>query len=118
MYLACAAVSVAHHGDAISAPHYERSFLALFSAVIGPIIVGGMCLGLLTEFKYPTTKLVLAFTAAHFACSAVFSLYQYEYISLRIPHWLSGLSWFLATVLLGYRTNQILKQHNIEVESN
>ena len=119
VYLILAVQQIAHRGAAIRSPHLERSFLTvLFPSIIAPGFVMIMMLGLLPEFRNPLTRLVLFFSAAGFACSAVFSLYQHEYISFRIPHWMSGLSWFLATVLLGYRTNQLLTLHNTEIEFN
>jgi membrane protein DedA with SNARE-associated domain len=119
IYLILAVQQIANRGAAIRSPHLERSFFnALFPGVIAPGLVMIMMLGLLAEFRNTFTRLVLILSAAGFACSAVFSLYTYEYISFKIPHWMSWLSWCLATVLLGYRTNQLLKQHNTEIESN
>jgi uncharacterized membrane protein YfcA len=119
LYLALAISAITRHGAQIRPPHFERSFFyALFPGVIGPAIVMAMCLGLLAEFKDPITKAAITFTAASFAFSAVFSLHQYEYISFATPHWLSTCSWLVATVLLGYRIDQLLKTGNKEVELN
>jgi hypothetical protein len=119
LYLALAISALAHQGAKIRPPHFERSFFyALFPGVVGPAIVMAMCLGLLTEFKDPIVKAVLIFTAASFAFSAASSLHQYEYISFATPHWLSTCSWLFATVLLGYRTDQLLKAGNKEIELN
>ncbi len=119
MYLAGAMISIAHHQVSIRPPHLERSFFyAVFPSVIGPGIIIAICMGLLKEFRAAITRLVLIFTAAHFAFSALFAMHQYEYISLATPHWLSTSSWILATVCLGYRTDRLLKEHNQAIELN
>lgn len=103
LYLALAISAIAHRDAVVRPPHLERSFFyALFPSFIAPLILTIMCLGLLAEFEHPITKLVLVFTAMHFALSAFFSLHQFEYISFSTPHSLSTCSWLIATALLGY----------------
>ena len=63
-------------------------------------------------------RAVLILSAMTFACNIIFALHPYEYISFSIPYWLSGWLWFIATVLLGYRTDQLLKEHRKEIEAN
>ena len=117
IYLAVMVHQLARHGTSIRPPHLERSFFyALFPGVIAPTVVMLMCLGLLKEFQNRFDKLVLTFTALNLVLSAVFALHQYEYISFSMPHVLTSCSWLIATVLLGYRVDALLKEHDKEIE--
>lgn len=77
-----------------------------------------MLLSALRAFRNGLIRAVLILSAIAFACNIVSALYQYEYISLNIPLWLSGWAWFIATALLGWRTDQLLKEHSKELEAN
>jgi hypothetical protein len=119
MYLALTVNQIAHHGTVIRPPHLERSFFfTLFPNVIAPAFVIFLFLSALPVFRNGLMRAVLILSAVTFACNIVFALHQYEYISFGIPHWLSGWSWFFATALLGYRTDQLLKEHSKEIEAN
>ena len=64
----------------------------LFPNVIAPAFLVLIVLGAwLPAFKDKLLKTVLILTAITFAFQTVFSLYQYEYISFGIPHWISVL---------------------------
>jgi hypothetical protein len=119
MYLALTVNQIARYRTVIRPPHFERSiFFTLFPNVIAPAFVIFIFLSLLPVFRSGLVRAVLIFSALAFACNIVFALYQYEYISFGIPHWISSWAWFIATVFLGYRTDRLLKEHNKEIEAN
>ena len=120
MYLGCAVSYIAHIG---TVPMYplppERSFFfVLFPQVIAPVGIIYVYLSLLSVFKNDLMRAVLILSLITFACNIVSSLHKNEYISFGIPHFISGWTWFIATVLLGYRTSQLLNESNKEIEAN
>ena len=117
LYFALLINQLSHH-TAIRAPYIDRSFFTFFASVIGPGWCIFLFISVLPKFRNSLMRAVLILSAFGFAFSIVFALYQYEYISFGIPHWFSGCSWFIATVLLGYRTDQLLKEQNQEIEAN
>ena len=119
MYLALMIDQIARYNTVVRPPHFDHSvFFTLFPNVIGPAFVIFIFLSALSAFRNNLMRAVLIFSAITFACTIVFALHQYEYTSFSIPHWLSGWTWFIATVLLGYRTDQLLKEGNREIETN
>lgn len=119
MYLALEINRIAHYGKVIPSPHVELPFFfTLFPNVIASGFVVFMLLSALRAFRNGLIRAVLILSAIAFACNIVSALYQYEYISLNIPLWLSGWAWFIATALLGWRTDQLLKEHSKELEAN
>ena len=116
LYLSVVISDIAHTGRTIPAPHFDHSLNTLFLAVLGPIF----CAWLVVYFSFNTKdraiQTVGIISAIAFAFGILFALHQFEYISIGIPHYLSSWSWFIATVLLGYRMDQILKSRNSKIE--
>lgn len=118
MYLACTVDQIAHTGGAIGPSHLERSLFTLFTDVGAPLLAILIVLSFFPAYRNGLIRTVLFLSAFTFVCQAIFALHHYEYIAFGIPHWLSGWSWFIATCLLGYRTDQLLKQNSREIEAN
>jgi len=119
MYLALVIDQIAHYDTVIRPPHFDHSVVfTLVPNVIVPTFVIFIFLSALSAFRNKIMRAVLIFSAITFACSIVFALHQFEYISFSTPHWISGWTWFIATILLGYRTDQLLKVNNREIETN
>jgi glucose uptake protein GlcU len=117
LYLSSTVEWLSHLNRTIRPPHVDRSFFfTLFPNALGPVVLALIFLLLLRETENWVEKAVLILSAMTFVFSAVFALHQFGYIAMSSPHSLSGLSFFIATALLGYRTDQILKQQDKGIE--
>ena len=93
-------------------------FLTFFPLVISNVLLVWMFLSLVREVTGWVEKGVCILSAIAFALHAAADLYQFGYLTINVWPPLSGLSFLFATVLLGYRTDQILKKCNREIETN
>ena len=118
IYLVVAVKELDHRVQPVS-PRTDLSFfLTLFPQVIAPVLIAVCLLAMLSEFKNSLIKAVLLLTSLTFVSNGLSALHRYGYISFAIPHWVSTFFWLTATVLLGYRTNQLLRQYSQEIEAN
>jgi len=89
-----------------------------FPFVIANVFLTWMFLALMREVDSWIEKGVCILSAVSFGLDAARNLHQFGYLPIDIPHSLSGLAFLFATVLLGYRVDQILKESNREIETN
>jgi hypothetical protein len=61
-------------------------------------------------------RVVLILSATVFALDATSVLHRLGYFPTNVPSRISHWTFFIATVLLGYRTDQILKQQDKRIE--
>jgi ABC-type Na+ efflux pump permease subunit len=119
LYLATTVKELSYHPTALSESHVSLPlFLTFFPSVIAPAVVIVFFLAMFREFNNPLIKTVLLFSAVPFALSILSALHHYSYISFTFPRWISTFFWLAATILLGYRTDQLLKQSSQEIEAN
>lgn len=100
-----------------SAVHLSM-FFTFFPLVIANVFLTWMFLSIVREVNNWIEKGICILSAISFALHAAANLHQFGYLPINIWPSLSGLSFLFATVLLGYRTDQILKKCNREIETN
>lgn len=99
-------------------PNVHLSMLfTFFPFVIGNVFLTWLFLDLLREADNWIEKGVCILSAIVFALDAAANLHQFGYMPINIWPSLSGLLLLFATVLLGYRSDQILKKNNSEIET-
>lgn len=113
MYLACAIDSIARQKN-LRPAHVDRSFPTLFISVVTPLVIVFMCLSLLRHTRSDIERGIVLLTAATFTSSTLSALHQFGYIWLSVPHLLPSSFWLIATLLMGYRTDQLLQRRDRE----
>jgi hypothetical protein len=117
-YLALTLQGILTRGPSRPLPHVDLSFFAFFDLVFAHLFCAWISFSLLRQTANWLERIVLILTAIVFVLDATSNLYRLGYFplyfSLRISHWI----FFIATVLLGYRTDQILKQQDKRIEIN
>jgi hypothetical protein len=97
--------------------HLGLTFFNVMNLVVTPAFMVWLCLALTKETSNRLDKAILILVVADYAVilTRTFSRLGYLpfYISPRISPWL----FFIATVLLGYRMDQILKDQNKRIET-
>jgi hypothetical protein len=119
MYLATTTSDLMSYSFGARTEHIPSPWLfTFFTTVIAQIFLVILFLSMLREFKNTYTRGVLLFTASAFAVNVISALNRQNYTSFGFPHWVSTFLWLAATVLLGFRMDQILKWHNSEIKAN
>jgi len=93
----------------------DRSLLNVIPSLLGPAFCIFICFSMFLGFKDRLDKCVALLSTVGFIVSLLFDLYKFDYIHFAIPRSLSGFMFFLATIVLGYRIDQLLKAHNAEI---
>ena len=97
--------------------HLVLSFFVLVNSLVVPLAALGILLQLTRETAYRIEKAIQLLVAADFAMvlTHTFSRLGYLpfYVSPRISQWL----FFIATILLGYRMDQVLRDQNKRIET-
>ena len=104
----------AHHEPNVHLP----IFLTFFPIVLANVFLTCLFFMLIREVDNRMEKGVCILSAIAFALDAAANLHQFGYMPINIWPSLSGLLLLFATVLLGYRTDQILKKNNSEIETD
>ena len=100
-------------------PEVHLSMLfTFFPLFIGNVVLAWCFFYFLRKADNWIEKGVCILSAISFALDAAANLHQFGYLPINIWPSLSGLLFLFATVLLGYRTDQILKKNNSEIETN
>jgi hypothetical protein len=93
----------------------ERSFTNITNLITqGFVIFLFVCI--FAELRNAIDKWIVALSIASFAMTLLFDLHRLNYMPSVIPHWLAGFIFFLATIVFGYRIDQLLKTHNAEID--
>ena len=77
-----------------------------------------MLLAALAQFKDRLIEAVLILTALTFAFGLAFALNRFAYHNLDVPNGASTLVLVPGRALLGYPTDQMLKEHDTGVETD
>jgi hypothetical protein len=97
--------------------HLSLSFYVLMNSIAVPVFAAWILLLLTKETTSRIESAILILIVADFAVMLIrtFSRLGYlpVYVSPRISQWL----FFIATVLLGYRMDQVLKDQNKRIEA-
>jgi hypothetical protein len=98
-------------------PQSEPRFFAFFELTFVPLLCAWTFLLLIRVTANGIEKAILLLSAIKFALYAASGLHRLSYfppyVSPRISHW----TFFVATVLLGYRTDQVLKNQDKRIET-
>lgn len=102
----------------LSRGHHDPNAHLSVLFTLFPFVLTYIFLSLIRQVNNWIEKGVCILSAISFALDAADNLHQFGYLPLGIPHSLSGLIFLFATILLGYRIDQILKESNREIETN
>jgi hypothetical protein len=97
--------------------HIDRSFFAFFNLMFVPLFCVWIALSIMRLTQNWMERTIIVLTAITFVLQATATLYRLNYLpiypSSRVSHWLQ----FVATLLLGYRTNEVLKNQEETIEA-
>jgi len=97
--------------------HLDPSFFIFVDLIFGPLF----CVWILFGFARATTnwveRTVLILSAIVFALDAASALHRLGYIVLYVSPQISRWTLLAATILLGYRTDQVLKYQDKRIET-
>jgi len=116
-YLGSTLHTILRRGSSAPLPHLDPSFFAFFELILAPLF----CVWIVFWLTRATTnwieRAILILNAIVFVLGVASALHRLgyfpTYISPRISHW----TFFVATVLLGYRTDQVLKNQDERIET-
>jgi hypothetical protein len=101
--------TILRRGSSTPLPHLDPSFFTFFELIFAPLFCVWIVLWLTRATTNWIERAVLILNAIGFALSVASALHRLGYFQLyvspRISHW----TFFATTVLLGYRTDQVLK---------
>jgi hypothetical protein len=105
-------------GGPIAEPvHLALSFYVVFSSLLIPLFAIGILLQVAKETTNWIDRTFLILVAADMTLRLPTTFYQLgyfaHYVPLQICHWI----FFVATVLLGYRMDQVLKDQDKRIET-
>jgi hypothetical protein len=97
--------------------HLDPSFFAFFDLIFAPLF----CVWILFWFARATTnwveRAVLILSAIVFSLDVASALHRFGYIAFYVLPQISGWTFLAATILLGYRTDQVLKYQDKRIET-
>jgi hypothetical protein len=104
-------------GHTVVTSRLEPSFFVFYDGIVAPLLCVFIVFPLIRQTPNWIERTVLILMAFGFVLGAVSVLHQLNYIAIstmpQVSHW----SFVLATVLLGYRTDQVLKYQDRRIET-
>jgi hypothetical protein len=116
-YLALTLQMIFSSRASMPSSHLDPSFFTLFNGVFIRLFCAWIFLLLIRHTANWVERTVLILSAIRFVLMAMGELRRLDYIPLNISPQISHWTFFVATVLLGYRTDQILKQQDKRIET-
>jgi hypothetical protein len=97
--------------------HLDTSFFAFFNLIFAPLFCAWMLLWLIRRTSNWIERVVLILSAFVFTLDAISTVFRLGFITFsvspQIPRW----TFLAATILLGYRTDQVLKYQDKRIET-
>jgi hypothetical protein len=104
-------------GSSAQLPHLDVSFYILFNLIFVPLFCAWLALSFVGHTRNWVERAILILTATVFVLNIASALHRLDYfppyLSPRVSNWIS----FVATILLGYRTDQVLKNQDKRIEA-
>lgn len=105
-------------GDSsVSTSHLDLSFFTFFDLIFMRLYCIWMVLWLTRATTNWVERVFLVLNAIVFALSVALTLHRLGYFSPDISPQISSWIFFVATVLLGYRTDEVVKQQDKRIET-
>jgi hypothetical protein len=116
-YLGSALHTILRRSSSAPLPHLDPSFFTFFQRIFAPLFCVWIVLWLARATTSWIERTFLILNAIVFGLDVASALHRLGYFSHYISPQLSRWTFFFATVLLGYRTDQILKNQDERIET-
>jgi hypothetical protein len=103
-------------GSSVPLSHLDPSFFAFFELIFAPLFCVWMFLSFTRQTANWIERTILILSAIVFALDVASALHRLGYFPLYVSPQISHWTFFVATVLLGYRTDQVLKDQDKGIE--
>jgi hypothetical protein len=109
-------VQMFHHSQLENTRYPDHSVLNIANLILGSALAIIVFVSLFAELRNVIDKWVVLLSALGCALTLAFNLYRLNYISFYVPYLLSSFTSLIATILFGFRIDQLLKKHNAVID--